>query len=100
MFSLSPAENTLVLSGPQYFSRGEHVAFTLSSSVAGPRLIRCHVFGPDGQMIPIYARNLLLNGATAAFTMPSALNDVAGAYTIRATDVVTGATASREITLK
>jgi hypothetical protein len=100
VLSLSPAENKLALSGPPSSSRGEHVAFTLSSSVAGLRLIRCHVFGPDGSMLPAYARNLLLDNTATTFVLPSALNDLAGAYTIRATDVVTGATAETKITLK
>jgi hypothetical protein len=100
VLSLSPAENELALSGPPSSLRGEHVVFTLSSSVAGPRLIRCHVFGPDGLMLPAYARNLLLDKTATTFVLPSALNDLAGAYTIRATDVATGATAETKITLK
>ena len=100
VLSLSPAENTIALKGPLSASRGEHVAFMLSSSIAGPRLIRCHVFGPDGLMLPGYARNLRFDNSTAPFVLPSALNDPAGAYTIRATDVVTGATAEIKVTLK
>src|SRR5437667_5842352 len=60
VLSLSPAENKLALIGPPSSSRGEHVSFTLASALAGPRLIRCHVFAPDGSMMPVYARNLLL----------------------------------------
>src|SRR5258705_12205434 len=100
VLSLSQAENTIALKGPLSASRGEHVAFTLSSSVAGPRLIRCHVFGPDGLMLPGYARNVRFDNSGATFVLPSALNDPAGAYTIRATDVVTGATAEIKVTLK
>jgi hypothetical protein len=100
VLGLSPAENRLALSGPFSSARGEHVPFTITSSVAGPRLIRCHVFAPDGSMLPAYARNLLLDNTATTFFLPSALNDVAGAYTIRATDVVTGATAETKITLK
>src|SRR5258705_7187863 len=99
VLSLSPAENKLSLSGPPSSSRGDHVSFTLSSSVAGPRLVRCHVFGPDGLMLPAYADNVLLDNTATTFVLPSAFNDVAGAYTIRATDVVTGATAETKITL-
>jgi hypothetical protein len=100
VLSLSPAENTIALKGPLSASRGEHVAFTLSSSVTGPRLIRCHVFRPDGVMFPVYALNVRLNNGAATYVLPSALNDQAGTYTIRATDVVTGATAEIKITLK
>jgi len=97
---LSPAQNKLALNGPAASLRGEHVVFTLSSSVLGPRLIRCHVFGSDGVMLPVYARTLLMNDKTSTFVLPSALNDIAGLYTVRATDVVTGATAETKITLK
>jgi len=100
ILSLSPAENKLTLDGPGSSARGEHVAFTISSSTAGPRLIRCHVFGPDGVMLPVYARTLLMNDKASTFVLPSALNDIAGSYTLRTTDVVTGATAEKKIILK
>jgi hypothetical protein len=100
VLSLSPAENKLTLRGPASSLRGEHLVFALSSSVPGPRLIRCHVFGTDGVVLPVYARSLLLNGTASSFVLPSALNDNAGPYAIRATDVVTGATAETKITLK
>jgi len=100
VLSLSPAENKLTLKGAASSQLGEHVAFALASSTAGPRLIRCHVFGPDGLMLPVYARSLLVNDKASTFVLPSALNDVAGTYTIRATDVVTGATAETKIALK
>ncbi len=100
VLSLSPAENKLTLKGPASSQLGEHVAFALASSTAGPRLIRCHVFGPDGLMLPVYARTLLVNDKASKFVLPSALNDLTGPYTIRATDVVTGATAETKITFK
>jgi hypothetical protein len=51
-------------------------------------------------MMPAYAGNLLLDNVTSTFVLPSALNDPAGVYTLRATDVVTGATAETKIDLK
>ncbi len=99
LLGLSSAENTIMLRGPAISSRGEHPAFSISSSIPGERLIRCHVFGPDGSMLPVYANNLLMGNRSATFVLPSALNDPAGTYTIRATDVVTGATAETKVTL-
>ncbi len=93
LLGLSSTENTIVIRGPAASSRGEHPAFSISSSIPGDGIIRCHVFGPDGSMLPVYARNLLMGNKSATFVFPSALNDPAGSYTIRATDVVTGATA-------
>ena len=99
LLGLSSAENTIVLRGPAVSSRGEHLAFSISSSIPGERLIRCHVFGPDGSMLPEYARNLLMGNTSATFVLPFALNDPPGTYIIRATDVVTGANAETRVTL-
>jgi len=43
---------------------------------------------------------LLLDNTATTFVLPSALNDPVGTYIIRATDVVTGATAESKVTLK
>jgi len=51
-------------------------------------------------MLPVYSRNLLLDNSATTFVFAIALNDLAGAYTIRATDVVTGVPPNDEITLK
>jgi hypothetical protein len=99
LLGLSSTENTLLLRGPTTSSRGEHPAFSISSSVLGRRLIRCHVFGPDGSMLPEYARNLLMGNTSATFVLPFALNDPPGTYIIRATDVVTGANGETRVTL-
>ncbi len=100
VLGLSSSENVLMLRGPSTSVRGEHPAFSITSSVPGRRLIRCHVFGPDGSMLPVYARNLLLDNLAVDFVLPSALNDPPGSYLIRATDVVTGATAETRVTLR
>jgi hypothetical protein len=99
LLGLSSTDNTLLLRGPTTSSRGKHPAFSISSSVLGRRLIRWYVFGPDGSMLPVYAGNVLLDGPAATFVLPSALNDPVGTYIIRATDVVTGATAESRVTL-
>ena len=100
VLSLSAVENKLILNGPKGASRGEHLAMQITSSAGGPRLVRCHVFGPDGSLLPIYSENLLLDTNSATFTLPSALNDPVGNYVIRATDVVSGATVETTIVLK
>ncbi len=100
VLGLSSTENTITLRGPAAASLGEHPAFTIASSRPGRTLIRCHVFAPDGSMLPAYASNVLLDNATRGFVLPSALNDPPGTYTIRATDVLTGATSETKIILK
>ena len=100
VLSLSAVENTLALNAPTAASRGEHVRMEITSSVRGPRLVRCHVFGPDGSMMPAYAQNLLIDNASTTFTFPSALNDPVGSYLVRATDIVSGATTETKLVLK
>jgi hypothetical protein len=100
VLGLSPVENKITLKGPRIATRGDHLLFSLNSSPAGRRLIRCHVFAPDGSLLPIYANNVLLDKGSSTFVLPTALNDPAGVYTILATDVVTGATAEEKINLR
>lgn len=100
VLSLSANENRLALNAPAAANRGEHVTMQITSSVRGPRLIRCHVFGPDGSMMAAYAQNLLIDDVTTRFLFPSALNDPVGNYIVRATDVVSGATTETKLVLK
>ena len=100
VLGLSSTENTITLRGPAAASLGEHPSFTIAASKPGQRLVRCHVFAPDGSMLPAYASNVLLDNAPKTFILPSALNDPSGTYTIRATDVATGATVETKIILK
>ena len=100
VLGLSSTENTITLRGPTTALRGEHSRFELAASRPGRRLIRCHVFAPDGSMLSDYSNNVLVDSTARTFVLPSALNDPVGAYTIRATDVVTGATVQTRIILK
>jgi hypothetical protein len=100
IFGFSPSENQLTLSGSTISSRGEPVALSVSSSGTGPKLVRCHVLAPNGSMLPIYARNLLIKNSAGTFVFPSAFNDAIGTYTVVATDVVTGTSSQAKITLR
>jgi hypothetical protein len=51
-------------------------------------------------MLAAYASNIVINNTVSTFVLPSALNDAAGMYTLKATDVVSGATAETKITLR
>jgi hypothetical protein len=100
VLALNPAENALTLRGPSAARLGDHPEFAVASAGAGRRLFRCQVFAPDGSMLPAYAKNVLAEGGRATFTLPSALNDAPGAYTLRVTDVATGASAAAKVTLE
>jgi hypothetical protein len=100
VLGLSASETTIKLSGPATAARGEHVRFTIDSEPSGRRLVRCHFFAPGGSLLDAYAKNVLVEGARAAVVLPSALSDPAGEYTLRVTDVVSGATAEVKVRLK
>jgi hypothetical protein len=86
----------LTASGPARARRGERVAVALASAGKGPHLVRCHVYDPQGAFRPEYAQVVRLDEA-GTFVLPLALNDPAGRYRLEAADVLTGATARREI---
>jgi hypothetical protein len=100
VLSLGPERTPLRLEGPAAAKLGQEVAFTASSPVAGRRLLRWHVVGPDGAFRPEYAQVTVGDKAQATFTLPSALNDPAGEYRIRVGDVLTGASAEATLRLE
>ena len=63
-------------------------------------LLRWEVRGPDGAFLPEYARADVEPGESATFMLPSALNDPAGEYRVRVTDVLSGASAEAVLRLK
>lgn len=69
------------------------------SSLSGPISIRvgqtAHVaiVEPGGNVVPYYSGNLLAPAGTTSFTLPLAVNDKPGLWTIQARNVLTGATA-------
>ena len=100
ILGLSHEQDRLSVAGPSEARLGDHVNFQLKSTETGKTLVRCHVFGPNGEMIPVYAKNVAWSGPEASFILPSAISDLPGRYRIEITDVVTGATAERELVLR
>ena len=100
VFGLSSGPSTVKISGPTSAARGEHVPFAITSVKPQRTLIRCHVFAPDGTQLPIYSTNVLLDNGMSSFVLPFSLNDATGRYTLRITDIVTGATSETTIMLK
>jgi hypothetical protein len=100
ILALSPEANELKLDGPASARRGDHVSFNLISTTPATTLVRCHVVAPNGTALPLYFRNVLVQQGRGTFTLPFALNDAAGRYLVRATDVVTGATVEKSIELR
>jgi hypothetical protein len=100
VLTLGPERTPLRLETPVRTKRGAAATFTASASTAGRRLLRWHVHGPDGAFRPEYARVTVEDGPSAAFALPSALNDPAGEYRIRVTDVLSGASAETTLRLE
>ena len=100
VLAASPERATLKVSGPSEAQRGAHPTFTIAPSGTGRHLVRCHVFGPDGAFLPVYARNLMVEGADGTFVLPTALDDPPGRWRVSATDVVSGASANAELELR
>jgi glycosyl hydrolase family 42 (putative beta-galactosidase) len=100
VLSLGPARTPLRLEGPAAAKRGQQAAFTVSAPAGGRRLLRWHVFGPDGAFRPEYAQVTVEDEPQATFTLPSALNDPAGEYRIRVADVLAGASAETTLRLE
>ncbi len=100
VLAMSDAENSISLSGPAAAVRGEHPRFIIRSSAPGKTVVRCHFLEPDGAFLPAYARNVLLEKGAGEVVLPSALSDAEGTYTLRVTDVVTGAAVETKVTLR
>ena len=64
VLALDPERTPLRLEGPGRAKRGEAPVFTASSSPAPRRLLRWHVWGPDGTFRPEYAQVLGRGRAT------------------------------------
>jgi hypothetical protein len=100
VLALGPDRAPLRLGGPGRTKRGEAPVFTASAPSAARRLFRWHVRGPGGVFRPEYAQVTVEDGASAAFVLPSALDDAPGEYRVRVTDVLSGASAEWALQLE
>lgn len=82
----------LKLRGPGKGRAGERLAFRITAG-AGPsaacRVVRIRVIAPTGD-IRTYSQTAIMRGRTIAWRLPLALNDPAGRWIIRVTDVLSG----------
>jgi hypothetical protein len=100
VLGLDTEPGRVTVSGPVEARRGDQLSFVVTASGPGRRLVRAHVFGPDGAFLHEYARNLVLEDGDGMFVLPSALNDAAGRYRIALTDVLSGASAETALELR
>jgi len=100
VLALGPGPNRVSILGPGAADRGRHVRFQLESAARDRRLLRGHVFAPDGRFLPEYARNLAIEGGHAELVLPTALSDAPGRYRVRVEDLLSGAAAETELVLE
>jgi hypothetical protein len=100
VLAVGPPPPELRLEGPRTAARGTPATFGLTASTAGRRLLRWHVWAPDGAFLPEYARTIVAEGPSATFRLRSALSDSAGEYRLRVTDVLSGAWAEAVLSLE
>jgi hypothetical protein len=63
-------------------------------------VIALQVLRPDGQAVRYLARNIETAGGKGSFSLPVALNEPKGPYTLRFTDVATGASVREKVTVR
>jgi hypothetical protein len=100
VLGLSSKQNEISLQSPRTAKPGEPILFTIASNQSADALLRVQTLAPDGTRLPLYSTNVMLHKGSGTFTLPFALNDVPGKYTVKATDVVTGASFQTTIELK
>jgi len=89
------------ISGPPGAHRGANAEITISStSPAALNVIHLDVIEPEGITVAHYSGNLLINGAKSTKLLPFAINDKPGVWTIRAKDLLGGATSTAELVVE
>jgi uncharacterized protein YfaS (alpha-2-macroglobulin family) len=59
-------------------------------SPADQHVFRVECTGPDGNAVPHYSRNVLAARGTTGYSIPLAVNDATGRWTVRVTDILSG----------
>ena len=113
-FELGPIEPILLalsekplpapaLSGPRSAHVGENAEFIIHSgldSATARAVVRLDVIDPEGNLVPHYSGNVITLSGTGSVHLPFAVNDKTGVWQIRATDVISGETATAELSVE
>lgn len=100
LYVLSPSPlPEFELTAPEQTRRGSTVttAIRTGTTAADVHVVHVDVIGPDGKPREYYSGNVAVNQGAASLEIPLAINDAAGTWTIRATDVLTGKSQSRTV---
>jgi len=86
------------ISGPRYTHLGSNPEFFIHSDLpAALDVVHLDVIDPEGSIVAHYSGNLSVTRGAASKLLPFAVNDKPGIWTIRARDLVSGATATAEL---
>ena len=89
------------VSSPQGARLGTNAEISVSSTLqAALDVIHLDVIDPDGNTIAYYSGNLLMTDSRITRLLPFAVNDKPGVWTIRATDLLGGATATTDLVVE
>jgi hypothetical protein len=109
---LGPVETTLLavsekplappsVSAPRGARRGANAEISVSSSSAAAlNVIHLDVIDPEDKTVAHYSGNLMIAGGENTRLLPFAVNDKPGVWTIRARDLLGGATATTELVVE
>jgi hypothetical protein len=87
--------------GPHNAHLGDTAEFQIrSDSPAERRVVHLEVIDPDGNMVAAYSGNSIAADSGAAKVLPLALNDKSGVWKLRASDILSGETATAELTVE
>ena len=107
LFILQPLPLTaLELKAPENIGRGQSLTLkvNLNFGGAGPpevdRVVRIELANPDGQKVLHYRDFPRITATEGELQIPFAYNDSPGKWTITATDIATGVSATRTVTLR
>jgi hypothetical protein len=89
------------VSGPRGARLGANAEISVSSgSAAALNVIHLDVIDPEGKTVTHYSGNLMMTGGGTTTLLPFAVNDKPGVWTIRATNLLGGATATTELVVE
>lgn len=107
---LKPYEPVIVATAPSRFpavrltipptaTRGAMLAIGVASerTPAATHVVHIDVMGPEGKLLPHYSGNVLGISGYASKSIPLAVNDPAGKWTIQIRDLLSGHTETRQV---
>ena len=105
LFSVLPAgARRIRVAGPRSGKPGETIRFEATIEVAGSpladSLLRVDLLAPDGKYVPAYRRFVKTTEKPSPYTLPIALNEPPGSYTLRVVELVSGSVASWPIVVE